>query len=161
MSSWIPMLLVMLLVHGGKGSNNRSQMFSKTGPLKNLTIFTWKNLCWSLILIKFQDWRTAFWFKKRLFFSVDIAKCLRTAFLLKTCSLYHYLMIDNWYFRVIFYYCKIRPRNRKNFAIDRSKLVFRYLIISLLQRFVSSSNCKEKLVALNWTILVSNFSKYI
>ena len=72
-----------------------------------------------------------------------------------------YLMIDSWYFRVIFYYCKIRPRNRKNFAIDRSKLVFRYLIISLLQRFVSSSNCKEKLVALNWTILVSNFSKYI
>ena len=72
-----------------------------------------------------------------------------------------YLMIDNWYFRVIFYYCKIRPRYRKDFAIDRSKLVFRYLIISLLQRFVSSSNCKEKLVALNWTILVSNFSKYI
>ena len=72
-----------------------------------------------------------------------------------------YLMIDNWYFRVTFYYCKIRPRYRKNFAIDRSKLVFRYLIISLLQRFVSGSNCKEKLMALNWTILVSKFSKYI
>ena len=46
---------------------------------------------------------------------------------------------------IFFYYYKIRPRNRKNFAMDRSKLVFRYLIISLLQRFVSSSNCKEKL----------------
>ena len=72
-----------------------------------------------------------------------------------------YLMIDNWYFRVIFYYCKIRPRNRKNFAIDRSKFVFCYLIISVLQRFLSSSNCKKNLVALNWTILVSSFSKYI
>ena len=61
----------------------------------------------------------------------------------------------DWYFRVMFYYCKIRPRNRKNFAIDRSKFVFRYLIISLLQRFVCSSNCKEKLVALNWIILLS------
>ena len=71
------------------------------------------------------------------------------------------LIIDNGYFRVTFYYCKIRPYDRKNFAIDRSKFVFRYLIISLLQRFVSSSNCKEKMVALNWTILVSNFSKYI
>ena len=72
-----------------------------------------------------------------------------------------YLMIDHWYFRVIFYYCKIRLRNRKKLAIDRSKFVFRYLIISLLQKFVSSWNCKEKLVALNWTNLVSNFSKYI
>ena len=69
-----------------------------------------------------------------------------------------YLMIDNWYFRVMFYYCKIRPPNRKNFAIARSKLVFRYLTIFLLQVFVSSTNCKEKLVVLNWTILVSNFS---
>ena len=72
-----------------------------------------------------------------------------------------YLMIDNWYFRYILYYYKTRPRNRKNFAIDRSKFIFRYLMISFLQRFVSSSNGKEKLVALNWTILVSNFRKYI
>ena len=71
-----------------------------------------------------------------------------------------YLIIDNSYFRFTFYYCKIRLRNRKNFAIDGPKFVFGYLIISLLQRFVCSSNCKEKLVALNWTILVSNFSKY-
>ena len=44
-----------------------------------------------------------------------------------------YLMIDNWYFRVIFYYCQIRPCNRKNFAIDWSKfLVERWF--KLLQR---------------------------
>ena len=67
----------------------------------------------------------------------------------------------NWYRKVIFYHCKFRTRNRKNFAIDRSKFAFHYLIISVLQRFVSSSNCKEKLVALNWTVLVSNFSKFI
>ena len=96
--------------------------------------------------------------KKRLegrCFSVNIATFLRAAFLLNTCSFYLFK------FRVIFYYCKIRPRKHKNFATDRPKLVFRYLNISLLQRFVSSSNWKEKLVALNWTILVSNFSKYI
>ena len=34
-----------------------------------------------------------------------------------------YLMIDNWYFRVIFNYCKIRPPNRKNFVIDQSKFL--------------------------------------
>ena len=127
------------------------------GVPKSFIIFTGKTF-----LIKFQDWRPAFLFKKRLqrnCFSVNIAKFLRIAFLLKACSLsiINYMMIDNWYFRVIFYYCKIRPRNRKNFAIDRSKFVFRYLIISLLQRFVSSSNCKEKLVV----FLVSSFAKYI
>ena len=93
MSSSIPMFLVMLLAHVGKRSNSRSQMFSKTGVLKNFAIFTGKNLCWSLFLIKFQDWRPTFLFKKRLqrrCFSVNIAKFLRTAFLLKTCSLYHY-----------------------------------------------------------------------
>ena len=91
MSSSIPMLLVMLLAHIGKGSNSRSQMFSKTGALKNFAIFTGKNLCWSLFLIKFQDWRPAFLFKKRLqrrCFSVNTAKFLRTAVLLKTCSYY-------------------------------------------------------------------------
>ena len=163
MSSSIPMLLVMLLAHAGKGSNSRSRMFSKTGALKNFAIFKGKNLCWSLFLIKFQDWKPAFLFLlQRRCFSVNIAKFLRAAFLLKTCSSYNCkFLFDNSYFRVVFYYCKIRPPNRKNFAIDRSKFVFRYLIISLLQRFVSSSNCKEKMVALNWTILVSNFSKYI
>ena len=134
MSSLIPMLLVMLLAHVGKPSNSRSQMFSKTGVLKNFAILTGKNLWWSLFLIKF---------------------------IIPVHYIFFYLMmIDNWYFRVIFYYCKNRPRNRKNFAINRSKLIFRYLIISLLLRFVSSSNCKEKL-ALNWTILISNFIKYI
>ena len=161
MSSWIPMFLVILLAHVEKRSNSCSQMFSKTGVLKNCAIFTGKNLCWSLFLTKFQDWKPIFLFKKKIqrrWFSVNIAKVLWTAFILKT---NFYLMIDKWYYRVIFYYCKIRARNRKNVAIDRSKLVFRYFIISLLQRFVNSSNCKEKLVALNWTILVSNFSKYI
>ena len=100
-SSSIPMLLVMLLAHVGKGSNSRSQMFSKKGALKNFAIFTGKNLCWSLFSIKFQDWRPAFLFKKRLLrrcLSVNIAKFLRIAFLLKTCSLYHFkfLFEDRW-----------------------------------------------------------------
>ena len=41
-----------------------------------------------------------------------------------------YLMVDNWYFRVMFYYCKIRPRNRKNFGIYCSKfLVKRWFFV--------------------------------
>ena len=75
------------------------QMFSKTGVLKNFKIFTGKNLCWSLFLIKFQDWRPTFLFKKRLqrrCFSVNIAKFLRTAFLLKTCSLYLFEIFIWW-----------------------------------------------------------------
>ena len=168
MSSSIPIFLVILLAPVGKRSNSRSQMFSKTGVLKIFAIFTGKSLCWSLFLIKFQDWRPTFLFKKRRerrCFSVDIAKFLRAAILLKTCSLYLFEIFIWWqiidslelYFTIV----KLGHENSKNFAIDRSKLVFRYLNISLLQRFVSSSNCKEKLVALNWTILVSNFSKYI
>ena len=94
MFSSIPMLPVMLLAHEGKGSNSCSQVFSKTGALKNFAILTGKNLlCWSIFLIKFQDWRPAFLFKKRLqrrCFFVNIAKFLRTAFLLKTCLWYYY-----------------------------------------------------------------------
>ena len=36
---------VVSLTHAGKRSNSRSQMFSKTGVLKNFAIFTGKNLC--------------------------------------------------------------------------------------------------------------------
>ena len=32
-------------------------------------------------------------------------------------------MIDIRYFKVIFYYCKVTPRNRKNFEIDRSEFL--------------------------------------
>ena len=68
-------LLCMLLAHIEKRSNSRLQIFSKTGVLKNFAIFTRKNLCWSFFLIKFQNWRPTFFFKKRLqrrFFSVNI-----------------------------------------------------------------------------------------
>ena len=102
MSSSIPMLLVMLLAHVGKGLNSRPQMFSKTGVLEDIAIFTEKNLCWSLFLRKLQGWRRTFLFEKRLqrrCFSVNIAKFLRTAFLLKTCSLYHYKFLFDDIFR--------------------------------------------------------------
>ena len=119
MSSSLPMLLVMLFAHVAKRSNSPSHMFFKTGVLKNFAIFTGKHLCWNHFLIKLQDWRPVFVFKKRLqhrCFSVITAKFLRIAFFPK-----FYVMIDIWYFRVISYYCKIRRRNRKNFTIDRSK----------------------------------------
>ena len=41
-SSSILMFLVMLLAHVEKRSNSRSQMFSKTGVVKNCAIFTGK-----------------------------------------------------------------------------------------------------------------------
>ena len=45
MSYSIPMFLDMLLVHVGKRSNSRSQMFSKTVVLKNFAIVIRKILC--------------------------------------------------------------------------------------------------------------------
>ena len=132
MSSSIPMFLVMLLAHVGKRSNSRSQMFSKTGVLKNFAIFTGKNLCWSLFLIKFQDWRPTFLFKKRLegrCFSVNIAKFLRAAFSLNTCSLY--------LFGFIFYYCKIRPRKHKKLRNRSIKTCF-----SLFKHFPFTEICE-------------------
>ena len=140
--SSIPMLFVMLFAHGGKSSNSRSQMLFKTGVVKNFAVLTCSVRPVHYTFQKF------------------------------------YLMIDNWYFRVTFSYCKIRPCNRKTFAIDWLKIFVKRLlfvkqhgffssknfgswIISLLQRFVSSSNCEEKLLASNWTILVSYFSKCI
>ena len=100
--SSIPMLLVMLIAQVGKRSNSRSWMFSKAGVLKNFAIFTGTNLCWSLFSIHFKYWRPAFLFKKRLQCS-----CIEDLFI--TSFQNFYLMIDNnWYFRVIVYYCKIR-----------------------------------------------------
>ena len=143
-SSSIPMLLVMLLAHVAKHSNNHSQMFSKTGVFKNFAIFTGKNLCSSHFLVKFQAWRPAFYLKRDsnagvflfFFFFCEIFKnslFIEDLFIIS----FQNLIVDNWYFRLIFYYRKIRWRNRKNFAIARSKFVFRYLVIFLLQRFVS------------------------
>ena len=63
-----------------------TQIFFKTGVLKNFAIFTGKHLCWSLFPIKFQDWRFAYLYKKRhqdRCFSVNIAKFLRTAFFIE------------------------------------------------------------------------------
>ena len=66
MSSSPHMLLVMLFIHVGKRSNSRSQMFFKTGALKNFAIFTGKNLCWNLFLKKLQNEGLRF-FKEHLF----------------------------------------------------------------------------------------------
>ena len=82
-SSSLPKFLVMLFVHVGKRLNGRSPMFFKTGVLKNFATFTVKYLCWSPFSIKLEDWRHAFFLKKRLqhkCFSANFAKFLRTAF---------------------------------------------------------------------------------
>ena len=99
--------------------------------LKNFAIFIGKKLCWSLYFIKFQDWRPAFLFKMRLrqqtmlVFFCEYSEVFKNSFLIGDVFIIPignlYLGIDHWCFRVIFYYCKIRPRNRKNFATDQSK----------------------------------------
>ena len=55
MSSSLHMLLVMFFIQLEKRSNNGSQMFFKTGALKNCAIFTGKHLWCSLFLMKLQD----------------------------------------------------------------------------------------------------------
>ena len=75
----IPLLLVILLAHVGKRSSSHSQTFSKTVVFQYFAIFIGRNL----FLIKFQGWRPAYLFKKRLqrrCLFVNFAKCLRTAF---------------------------------------------------------------------------------
>ena len=138
-------------------------MFSKTGVLKNFAIFTGKKPVLKPLFYKFSGLKACIFIQD--VFVCECCEIFKNSFFIEDLFIItfrnFYLMIDNGYFRVMFYYCKIRPRNRKNFAIDRSKFVFRYLIICLLQRFESSSNCKEKLVALNRTILVSSFGQYI
>ena len=65
-------------------------------------------------------------------------------------------MIDIRYFRVIFWYCKIRPHNRKNFAIDRSKILVKRwfflnydfnsplgIVLLLFNHFAFTEICKE------------------
>ena len=130
------MLLVMLLIHEGKCLNSRSQMFFKTGVLKNFTIFTGKHLCWSLFSIKSQDWRLPSSLKKTLqhrCFPMNITRFIKTALLWNTCSLYFseiwYLVLGITYAKVIFWYCKIRPRSRKNFTLDRSKFIVKRCFI--------------------------------
>ena len=61
-----------------------SQMFFKIGVLINFLIFKRKYLCWSLFLIKLQDWWSATLLKKRSqhrCFPVSITKCLRSFFI--------------------------------------------------------------------------------
>ena len=131
MSSSISMFVVILLAHIEKRSNSRLQIFSKTGVFKNFAIFTGKNLCWSFFLIKFQNWRPTFFFKKRLqrrFLFCEYCKIFKNSFFIEDLLIIpfrnFYLMIDNWYFRVIFYYCKIRPSNRKRLRIRSIKTCF-------------------------------------
>ena len=65
----------VLFVPVGKRSNSRSQMFCKIDALKNLAIFTGKHLGWRFFLINFIKKR-----HQHRCFSVNVAKCLNTAF---------------------------------------------------------------------------------
>ena len=88
----------MIIVTGGFSKKtffiiifSRKQIFFKKGVERNLAIFTGKQLCWSLFLIKLQALRPATLFQPRPkrdfntgdFSRVKIAKFLRTAFLME------------------------------------------------------------------------------
>ena len=47
------------LVQIGGNTDQKQQMFFEIGVLKKLAIFTGKDLCWSLFLIKLQGFRVA------------------------------------------------------------------------------------------------------
>ena len=61
-------------------------MFFKIGVIINFLIFTRKYLCWSLFLIKLQDWSPATLLKKRpqhQCFPVNITKCMTKTFFME------------------------------------------------------------------------------
>ena len=69
-------------------------------------------------------------------FPVNIVIFLRTAFNrtpLHCIVPKFYVIIDIRCFRVIFYYCKIRPSNRKNFTIDQLKILMKRWVFSQLR----------------------------
>ena len=89
-----------------------------------------------------------------------------------------YVMMDIRYLKVVFCYCKIRPRSRNNFTIDQSKFLvkrcfflnqdfnFPSKFFSLFNHFAFTKTWKEvklqrETSCPNWKTLVSNFSKYI
>ena len=69
------LVTTVLFVPVRKCSNSRSQMFCKIDALKNLAIFTGKHLVWRFFLINFIKKR-----HQHRCFSVNVAKCLSTAF---------------------------------------------------------------------------------
>ena len=122
------MLLVMLIDHVGKDSNSHSLMFCKIGVLKIFAIFTGKHMCWSLLLIKLQDWILEFSLRRdsNRGASYEYWEIFKSNILPK-----FDVLIDIRYFRAIFCYCKVRSHNRINFMIDLSKfLVKRSLFLN-------------------------------
>ena len=114
------MMLVMLIDHVGKGPNSHSLMFCKIGVYKNFAIFTEKHMCWSLLLIKLQDWMPAFSLRRDSNTGASYEYCE----IFKSNTLPKFdVLIDIRYFRAIFYYCKVRSHNRINFTIYRSKFL--------------------------------------
>ena len=129
MSSSLPFLLVMLFTHVEK---RFSQMFFKTGALKYFARFRGKHLCFYLK----EDSNTGvfLWILRNLKVQHFYRRPVHYTFTK------FYLIIDNWDFRVIFYYFEIMPCNRKNFAVDRWKYLVKRWFFSnkisiLLQRF--------------------------
>ena len=89
---------------------------------------------------KFTRFKAGIFIKKTLqhgHFPMNIARFFYGTFVHCT-SPKLYVMMDIRYLKVKFYYCKIRPRSRKNFTIDRSKFLVK-ICFFLNQEFNSPS----------------------
>ena len=81
----------MLFIHVGKRLSSNSQMFFKTGVLKNFTIFTEKTLVLESLFNKVTGLKACTFIKKRLqhrCFPMNHARFSKTAFLWNICLLY-------------------------------------------------------------------------
>ena len=143
MSSSLHMFLAMLFIHVGKRSNSRSQMFFKTHRCsKKFRNVHRKTPVLETLFIKVTGLTACILIKKETptqVFSCEYCKIFKNSFFVEHLLIIlfrNFVMIDIRYFRIIFYYFKIRPRNRKNFTIDQPKcLVNRWFFSILLQRF--------------------------
>ena len=76
---------IFFVVHLGDFRSSHQMCSIKKAVLKNFAIFTGKDLCWNLSFIRLQAFRPATLLKRdsNRCFTVNIAKFLRTAFLIE------------------------------------------------------------------------------
>ena len=84
----ITTLIVLYEILTTYEGSSRSQMFFKTGVLKNFGIFTGKHLCWSLFLIKLLAWSPATVLKREStqVFSWEYYEVFKNSFFLQNTS---------------------------------------------------------------------------
>ena len=117
-------------------------MFFKTCILKNFAIFT-ENACFGVFFNKITGLKACIFIKRETptqVFFCEYCKIFKNIILFPVHYTFpkFYVMIVIRCFQVAFYYRKIRPGNRKNFTIDRSRFIVKRCFF-LKQEFDSPS----------------------